>query len=440
MMRTMNARTILPTFLVFTVVLAMGCGDDKPTGTGPRGYDVDVRGIPKFVRVNYIEADRIASISKFRSSIGHDYSDDFEHCRSMKHYFQPNAIFDWSTIRIFSPVNGTVTRIIEEWAGTQVWIQSQEYPDFEFRIFHIKLQDSLKVGQSLSAGQPLGTHIGSQTMSDIAVGVSMPKGWKLVSYFDVMTDSLFQTYQECGVSSRSDFIITKEARDADSLTCNSDTFAESGHLEDWTALSCHYDVDAWGIPKFVRVNYIELDRITRISKFRSSIGHDYSDNFEHCRSMKHYFLPYDATDWSTIRLFSPVNGTVARFFEEWAGTQVWIQSQEYPDFEFRIFHIHLKDSLKVGQSLSAGQLLGTHIGNQTMSDIAVYIVMPTGRKLISYFDVMTDSLFQAYQARGLGSRSDAIITKEARDADPLTCEGETFVSGSGLLEDWVYLN
>ena len=42
----------------------------------------------------------------------------------------------------------------------------------------------------------------------------------------------------------------------------------------------------------------ELDKIDKISKFRSGIGHDYWDDFENCRSMKHYFFPYDTLDWA----------------------------------------------------------------------------------------------------------------------------------------------
>lgn len=200
-----------------------------------------------------------------------------------------------------------------------------------------------------------------------------------------------------------------------------------------------YDVDANGIPKFVGVDYIELDNIYRISKFRSGIGHDYSDDFESCRSMKHYFQPKDSVDWSTIKIFSPVNGTISKIYEEWAGTQVQIKSEEYPAFSFIIFHVNLIDPLNVGDVVTAGQQLGTHIGSQTMSAIAVGVNTPNGWKLVSYFDVMTDSVFQNYQARGLTYRTDAIISKEARDADPLSCVGEDFTN-SGNLENWVYLN
>lgn len=191
------------------------------------------------------------------------------------------------------------------------------------------------------------------------------------------------------------------------------------------------------IPKFVNVNYIELNKIERISKFRSSVGHDYSDDFESCRSMKHYYAPYDSLDWNTIRIYSPVAGKVSRIFDEWAGTQVQIDSDEHPSFTFIIFHIDLESPLKVGDKLAEGQLLGTHIGNQTTSDIAVGVNTTKGYKLVSYFELMTDSLFAAYEARGMSSCSDAIISKELRDANPLTCDGESFTS-EDTLENWVY--
>ena len=118
-----------------------------------------------------------------------------------------------------------------------------------------------------------------------------------------------------------------------------------------------------------------------------------------------------------------------------AGTAVRIKSEEYPAFYFKIFHVNLTNPLNVGDLVTAGQQLGTH----TVGDIAVEVSTPNGGKLVSYFDVMTDSLFQNYQARGLSSRDDAIISKEARDADPLTCDGDEFID-SGNLENYVVLD
>jgi len=232
------ALSILTVLLVVFLPACDGGGNGgNGSGGGSDTYNVDVNGIPQFVGVDYIELDNIYQISTFRSGIGHDYSDDFESCRSMKHYFQPNGSVDWSTVQIFSPVTGTVSTIYEEWAGTQVQIKSEEYPAFVFIIFHVNVTNSLNVGDLVSAGQQLGTHIGSQTMSDIAVGVNTPNGWKLVSFFDVMADSVFQDYQARGLTSRNDAIISKEARDADPLTCDGEEFTAGGNLENWVILN-----------------------------------------------------------------------------------------------------------------------------------------------------------------------------------------------------------
>ncbi|MBN2382643.1 hypothetical protein JXQ70_07155 [bacterium] len=193
--------------------------------------------IPQFVQVDYIDSALIYRLSKFRSGIGHDYSDDFESCRSMKHYFQPRNGVDWSTVRIYSPVTGTVVTITDEYAGSQVRIRSADYPNIFCIIFHINLTIALEAGASVTAGQQLGTHIGSQTMSDIAFGVSTDTGWKLVSYFEVMTDTLLQTYRARGLNSRNETIISQEARDADPLSCIGEEFTNSGNLENWVSLN-----------------------------------------------------------------------------------------------------------------------------------------------------------------------------------------------------------
>ncbi len=226
-------------FLVAIVLFAIGC-DKKKQDSSPVSTPIDsaiaIPTIPHFVGTGYIELDKIGRISKFRSSVGHDYHDDFEQCRSMKHYFEPKSSVDWSGIKLVAPVSGTVSRMFEEWAGTQVQIQSKKYPTIFFIIFHIHLAAPLQVGDTLTAGQLLGTHIGSQTMSDMAVGVTTDKGWELVSYFDVLNDSLFQQYQSRGITKRSDMIITKEMRDADTLKCAGDAFLGSGAIEDWVVL------------------------------------------------------------------------------------------------------------------------------------------------------------------------------------------------------------
>jgi hypothetical protein len=200
-----------------------------------------------------------------------------------------------------------------------------------------------------------------------------------------------------------------------------------------------FDAERLGVPILVEANYIELDKIASISKFRSGAGHDYSDSFESCRSMKHYFKPSSRVDWSSVKIFSPVQGAIIRTEEEWAGTKIDIQAVKCPAFTFTIFHVHLSAGLRQGDKVAAGQMLGFHVGHQTCSDIAVAVSTPAGRKLVSYFDVMPDKLFDKYRRRGLESSGAVIISRLARDADPLPCQDGRFVRGEHD-QDWIFLS
>lgn len=188
------------------------------------------------------------------------------------------------------------------------------------------------------------------------------------------------------------------------------------------------------LTRFVAVNYIDLAKIGRISKFRSGIGHDYSDDSEHCRSMKHYFEPLDTVDWASVAITCPVDATVNVLRDDFAGKQVEMIVDGHTAYSIVIFHIALDSPLTVGQHLKGGQRLGHHIGSMTMSDIAVRM----NNRLVSFFDIITDSLFAEFQARGVASRDSIIISRAARDADPLYCSGDAFGT-AGTLANWVAL-
>lgn len=189
-------------------------------------------------------------------------------------------------------------------------------------------------------------------------------------------------------------------------------------------------------PQFITRNHVDLDAIEMVSRFRSGAGHDYSHGEdETCRSMKHYFVPYLGLDWSAVSIFSPTTGTIVRMYDEWAGRQVVIQSKCFPDAEVRLFHVNLDPAFDLGVDVVAGQQLGTMVGPQAYSDIAAF---HEGHH-ISCFEAMTDQVFQQFLLRGVPSREEMIITREERDADPLECEGETFLSESSL-PDWVTLD
>ena len=198
-----------------------------------------------------------------------------------------------------------------------------------------------------------------------------------------------------------------------------------------------------GVPKFASSNYIELAGINRVSRFRSGFGHDYSDSLENCRSMKHYFQP-SADMAEAPRVFSPADGVISRIEEErTSGQQVHIRPHGYQAFDCVLFHVTILQSVHEGDEVASGQQLGTHTPYGGCSDIAVSVenAVPGDWKLISYFEVITDAVFAEYQARGVVSRNQMIISKEERDADPLTCLGEWgLFTSQGNIENWVNLN
>ncbi len=204
-------------------------------------------------------------------------------------------------------------------------------------------------------------------------------------------------------------------------------------------MATSYDVDTLGVPRFVVANYLDPTSLQRVSRFRSGYGHDYSDNVESCRSMKHYFQPLSGLNWSTLPIVSPVNGRIDSLMSEWAGVQIRIEPTGYPAFRVVIFHVTPLPGIGEGVPVAAGQPLGTHVGTQTMSDVAISVDSPAGYRLVSYFDAMSDAAFTAFQNRGAGSRGDLIVSRAARDGQPLACSGETFANG-GTLENWVNLH
>lgn len=205
-----------------------------------------------------------------------------------------------------------------------------------------------------------------------------------------------------------------------------------------------YDVNAKGIPLLVQSNYIDLSKITAISRFRSGMGHDYSDDFEHCRSMKHYFIIDPMVDGSQVGIYAPVTDTIANEFTETtpdSGTQVWITPAGYPAFTFILFHVNVTNTLPTGATVTNGEpigLFGGEPGGVTSSDIAVQVQTPGGRMLLSYFDLMPTNIFASYEARGVTNAAKMIITAAERDADPLDCDGEAFTT-SGTLTNIVTL-
>lgn len=219
-------------------------------------------------------------------------------------------------------------------------------------------------------------------------------------------------------------------------------------------------------------DYFELDYVQQLSKFRSGAGHDYSydglmisegfyeqetDPTEINRSMKHYFTPYAQYlgNNTTNPIYAPFDGSIYRVSNDaqWSGfidKQVWIQSNDNPDYFAIIFHVNLSetfpqiwndypqdlwpfyepdDQVYDRINMISGEIIGfaDTRGEKTSSDIAILRkISETEYHYISYFDsdVMPDLIFANYQARGALSRENLIISKEFRDLNPVDWWGQ----------------
>jgi len=234
------------------LVVALACGGGSPSGPQPNPgpsnqpppappqdptYDLS-RGVPRFVSQRHISVSNFRQISRFRSSAGHSYTDAVESCRSMKHYYSPKAGVSAATMQIFAPVDGTVLALDPESSGfgLQLAIRPTAQPAFRVAIFHLTPGMTLRVGDTINAGQLLGTHHGTNTDADIAVSVNSTEGYRLVSWFEVINDGVFDEFRAAGIGSREDMIISRAARDADPLSCNEGTFTTLGTIPSWVSL------------------------------------------------------------------------------------------------------------------------------------------------------------------------------------------------------------
>ena len=202
--------------------------------------------------------------------------------------------------------------------------------------------------------------------------------------------------------------------------------------------------DSFGpVPQYVNEDWIELDKIAKIGKYRSTIGHGYPGD-GNPTSDKHYFYPKSSYGYSndTIRVYSPVNTKVTKIVWEQhqlsdgtiRGKQIHIQSIEHPSITFVLFHINIEPTgLQINQELIAGQWIGyCDCREGASNDIAIH----RGTGTISWFEVITDSLFSAYNSRGITNRS-LMIKTDAQVAESAT-NGYNFSNSDPA--DWIDLN
>ena len=230
-------------------------------------------------------------------------------------------------------------------------------------------------------------------------------------------------------------------------------------------------------PELVEAHVTDLDLILEISKFRSGAGHDFTyfrdtlppaamtaiagiDNFfatdtsEPESSMKHYYSPHNADkqengDNTTIPVYAPFAGSITRVTEESreedpsiVNKRVEINATADTDYTTVLFHLNLDDAFPqifndyptidgvwthqdddpayTTLEVEAGDFLGyadMRLSNDF--DVAVLFNDTTDDKWVSLFELMPDSLFSDYEARGV-DRANTIISLASRLANAVT--------------------
>lgn len=224
-----------------------------------------------------------------------------------------------------------------------------------------------------------------------------------------------------------------------------------------------YNIDDEGIPKFIDTDFIELNKIEYITRFRSGEGTVVPDNDEKCRLLYHGYIPfYKNMNEYGVKIFSPIDGKITDFINMWVSgdisykevrddSYVWliIQSSEYPAIDVHVFGVDIRNmNLKYGMNVSKGQHIGYMTNKYAFNLLYVPMVnilvkinkCPGESEIVSYFDVMTDDLFQHYNDRGATSRDQFIVTKEERDAAPLKCVFSSYVNSYHASENWIIPN
>lgn len=198
-------------------------------------------------------------------------------------------------------------------------------------------------------------------------------------------------------------------------------------------------------PSQIVSNFTELSKIEKISRYRSCAGHTTvpQDEREMKRSMKHYFrVKPEYLGDNKVEIYSPYNGFVTSIREDLAEGlegEIWITPKNIfavlppiGRWAFSVQHIYVREGLERGSEVKAGELIGyaaiSEDSNRNTFDVvyAKGALMPRMidnwmspfSDLDSVFNQMSRDVFAQYQARGIVSKENLIISKEERDQNP----------------------
>ncbi|MFA5052248.1 MAG: hypothetical protein WC544_04315 [Patescibacteria group bacterium] len=206
-------------------------------------------------------------------------------------------------------------------------------------------------------------------------------------------------------------------------------------------------------PPTITANFIDPSKVDRISKFRSCQGHVVvpQDGSETKRNMKHYLMIQEAYQGKQVEVYAPYDSTVS--IRELSNQDLEGEisfAVNGSDWSMSILHLVVLDTLKNGDEVKAGDLVG-HIPDKGID--LVYSAGGEGVKMIdgwespygaldSVFNHMSDAAFSQWLGDNVRDRSDLIYTKEFRDANPCQLETSSNAQDAQLNdhdhpEDWV---
>lgn len=203
------------------------------------------------------------------------------------------------------------------------------------------------------------------------------------------------------------------------------------------------------LPPVITANFVDLNKIEKISKYRSCAGHVTvpQDQREGRRNMKHYFwVKPEYNQNKTIEIYSPYDGYVADLRSdpnENLEGEIWITPMQIfamvPPFgvwSFSVQHIDVISDLKLGNKVKAGELIGWAAISEKRGDSFDIVYGKSGfppkkidgwtapfSDLDSVFDHMSDSVLAEYRRKGI-SKDDLLISKAERDQNPCRYQGE----------------
>ena len=201
-------------------------------------------------------------------------------------------------------------------------------------------------------------------------------------------------------------------------------------------------------PPQITANFVNLDKVEKISRFRSCTGHVVvpQNEKESKRNMKHYLWEKEENRGAdkVVEIYAPFDGYITLIFSLNDNEQeLWISPRRMfaniPPvgmWSFSVEHIKVKDGLKTGDRVKAGELVGfTGFLDGYYSFDAIYgkIGLPPKKidnwlspfaDLDSVFNHMSDEVFAQFQQKGVVSKKQVIISKEERDQNPCDYRGE----------------